>query len=412
MEPDSNITVITHHDKPLGGSKKRIITTILGIFILAGAVATGSYLVQQNQKTRTRAGGVILSLSSNNQSPQVGSTFTVALAIDTGGTGVSGADIKINYDPNALTATQIQAGTFLPTVLSNGQISSGSAKIILGTNVDSSGPHPATGVSTLAQVTFTVKAPGTTTISYDPATIVTTLGQTTNSVGTKNSLQITIPTPTPVPIPGLTGWWKFDETSGSAVDSSGNNLTGTPNGTTIVAGKSGNGRNFTPGNYINMGAGSSLNAWPSLTLSGWINIASLPANSNTYYLPFGKDSAYRFIIGPDGSMHFVVATTANGWYSAGTVANSDIKLATGTWYHIAGVYDGTNIKIYINGVLHGTSSPNISGNVSSVNSPFTVGIPTYNAGVTVNGFNGIIDNVRLYKAALNQSQISQDMNTF
>lgn len=205
MEPETNITAIIHPpetSKKLGDKiggmfssikpKGRIITTILGIFLLTGALGVGAYLVQQAQKTKTSAGGAILSFSTNNASPAVGSSFVVAVALDTAGTKVSAADVKVNFDSNLLTATAVTPGTFLPTVLPGGGIGGSSARIIMSALFDSSGAHPQTGTGVLGQITFRAKAAGNTNISFDSGSVVTIIGQNSNGVGSTIPVQIAV----------------------------------------------------------------------------------------------------------------------------------------------------------------------------------------------------------------------------
>jgi len=81
----------------------------------------------------------------------------------------------------------------------------------------------------------------------------------------------------------------------------------------------------------------------------------------------------------------------------------------GVWYHIAGVYDATadTLDIYINGVadngvLRGTVPP------SQVSPAVNVNIGRRTGGF---GFNGVIDEVRIYNRALSAEEIQADMNT-
>ena len=76
---------------------------------------------------------------------------------------------------------------------------------------------------------------------------------------------------------------------------------------------------------------------------------------------------------------------------------------TGTWYHVAGVYDANahSLAIYVNGVLSGqtfavTTSPAI-GHTG-------IGHGQYNYGY-VDWVNGAIDDVRLYSSALTAADI-------
>lgn len=191
-------------------SNRRIITTILGVFILTASLAVGAYLVQ-NANKRTKASGVILTLSPSTTAPGVNQTVTVAVAMDTQGLSVCGSDLQIKYDPNLLTLTSWQAGTFLPVVLTPPANSSTSLGNYLTLSVGCDPTAPKTGTGIMATAVFSAKANGSTTISFGPGTDVAAIGQASNNVvGTANPVTINIGgatqppsiTPTP-PVPPL-----------------------------------------------------------------------------------------------------------------------------------------------------------------------------------------------------------------
>lgn len=143
---------------------------------------------------------------------------------------------------------------------------------------------------------------------------------------------------------------------------------------------------------------SSLKGMSKLTCSVWIKLNSLPAG-NCQILD--KNGTYRINVNSAGGVHFVVATTNNSWYSTGTSVSASTTLTTGTWYNIIGVYDGSHVKIYINGSLDGTGASAISGNIASNTNALYFG-----KDVDANYMNGILDEVQVYNTALNAGQIS------
>ena len=54
----------------------------------------------------------------------------------------------------------------------------------------------------------------------------------------------------------------------------------------------------------------------------------------------------------------------------GKYATSGVKIAQNQWNHVTGVYDGSVMKIYINGVLRGTTS--VTGNVTGITRRFVL----------------------------------------
>ena len=88
----------------------------------------------------------------------------------------------------------------------------------------------------------------------------------------------------------------------------------------------------------------------------------------------------------------------------GATACADVvsqqTLIAGNWYHLTGVYDGTQLKIYVNGVRDGSKAETraLTQRTSSVR----IGV-----GGTVNEpLKGIVDDVRIYNRALSDTEIS------
>ena len=79
---------------------------------------------------------------------------------------------------------------------------------------------------------------------------------------------------------------------------------------------------------------------------------------------------------------------------------SQQTLITGNWYHLTGVYNGAQLKIYVNGVLDGSKAETraLTQRTSSVR----IGV-----GGTVNEpLKGIVDDVRIYNRALSVTEVS------
>ncbi|MFZ1515029.1 MAG: HYR domain-containing protein [Saprospiraceae bacterium] len=158
--------------------------------------------------------------------------------------------------------------------------------------------------------------------------------------------------------------------------------------------------------YVTVADNAVLEGMGALTVMGWMKIDALPVQN---YAPIAKENAYRFIIGANGSFHFVVATNSNGWYSAGTVGSGGSNLLpTNKWIHVAGVYTGSKVNVYVNGVLMGTSTGTISGNIVNNGSPLTMAFKTAS---NINYFNGKMDEVGVFNQALTAAQIKTYLGT-
>ena len=122
-----------------------------------------------------------------------------------------------------------------------------------------------------------------------------------------------------------------------------------------------------------------------MTLAAWVNPTSL-------------STAWQDVIYKGNVNYFLMASSDNGGSPVGggtfggTVKGSfgTAALAANTWTYLATTYDGSSIKIYVNGVQ--VSSIAASGPITTSLNPLQIG------GDTVAGqfFKGLIDEVRVY----------------
>ena len=87
------------------------------------------------------------------------------------------------------------------------------------------------------------------------------------------------------------------------------------------------------------------------------------------------------------------------------VCTGTSNLPLNTWTHLAGTYDGSVMRLYVNGIQAGTFS--VSGNMATSNSPLRIG----GNNVWPEFFSGKIDEIRIYNRSLTQAEIQSDMNT-
>jgi fibronectin type 3 domain-containing protein len=201
---------------------------------------------------------------------------------------------------------------------------------------------------------------------------------------------------------GLVAAYGFEEGSGTTVqDSSGNRNTGTiSNATWTASGKYGKALMFNGTNAriniadsasLHLSSGMTLEAWvsPAATVSSWRDL--IYKQTDIYYLEAGSDSGVPALGGTfAGSNDNLFATS---------------RLAVHTWTHVAATYDGSTLRIHINGTQ--VSSKARTGAITSSTGALSIG------GDPVFGqyFNGAIDEVRIYNRALSQAEIQTDMNT-
>lgn len=83
---------------------------------------------------------------------------------------------------------------------------------------------------------------------------------------------------------------------------------------------------------------------------------------------------------------------------------STTQPVTGEWYHVAGVYDGSYVKLYVNGVLEAQAAQ--SGKINSYSNSFRFVFGEWaNSANNYRRFNGDIDEVTIWNVALTQTQV-------
>jgi hypothetical protein len=136
-----------------------------------------------------------------------------------------------------------------------------------------------------------------------------------------------------------------------------------------------------------------------MTLEAWVN-------------PTALGSAWRAVVfkeQPSGMVYSLYANKANG-RPVGQVniggernVNGSAALPLNTWSHLAVTYDGSQLRLYVNGALVGTKSQ--SGTIPVSSGPLRIG------GNSIWGewFKGAIDEVRVYDRAVTPAEILADM---
>lgn len=89
------------------------------------------------------------------------------------------------------------------------------------------------------------------------------------------------------------------------------------------------------------------------------------------------------------------------------VATGATTLSPNTWYYIIGTYDGTNLKIYVNGKQDGSGTKSVATSTTS-------DVANYYIGEQYNGalfFKGFIDDLKVYNYTRSSTQILNDYNS-
>ncbi|NEQ49967.1 MAG: hypothetical protein F6K11_07525 [Leptolyngbya sp. SIO3F4] len=201
---------------------------------------------------------------------------------------------------------------------------------------------------------------------------------------------------------GLVGHWQFDETTGTqASDSTGNHsgiLTNMASNQ-WTTGHIGGALAFDGHNdRVIVADSSALDITNTLTLATWVKADSFQAfdgliTKGTSTISYGLD------LDSDGSLIFSAnygnLSGASGWGDW----DSNTRLTTGQWHHVAVTYDGSYVRFYIDGQL--------DSNVVQTNVKFGTSNQALILGAELVGshFDGALDDARVYNRALNTDEI-------
>ncbi len=203
------------------------------------------------------------------------------------------------------------------------------------------------------------------------------------------------------------GWWKFDEGSGtSASDASGNGNVGTlqPGATwaTGVVGPYCVSLAGTNTGFVNVPT-PVVDTTKSYTVMGWVNL-SQTSGYQTFVSIDGNQVSGFFLQLRGDTGKFALSALSSDAPGAPTYATASAAPATGQWYHLAGVYDAAakTLSLYVNGVLQQTVTYSAAWQAPGHTE---IGRGKYNGG-PVDFVSGKMDDVRAYSTALSAAAIS------
>ncbi len=179
-------------------------------------------------------------------------------------------------------------------------------------------------------------------------------------------------------------------------DGSGNGLNGTIRGNpAFVEGIAGMALSFDGVNdYVDCGNNAAFDITEQITLSAWVNTNDAGSGQHKPYVGKG-DNAYAIKHASSNSIEFFIFDGT--WYLAQVRVDESFN---GEWHHVAGTYDGSELKTYVDGVLGAT--------VAHVGS---IDVQTHNLTIAMNSqetdrfYDGVIDEVKIYNRALSPSEI-------
>jgi hypothetical protein len=149
------------------------------------------------------------------------------------------------------------------------------------------------------------------------------------------------------------------------------------------------------------------------TLEAWIYPLTI-GTQHTIMSLYGKGDQIPMYIYPDGRVSFRVVHAA---YPDPSIPDSVAEIQSTTqlqpnnWYHVAGVWDGCEMAIYVDGVKENSLSPSFSPSVPPSNT-LDIG-KVWTAASTPNGarsfFNGYVDELRISSIARTFGPVSAEI---
>lgn len=208
--------------------------------------------------------------------------------------------------------------------------------------------------------------------------------------------------PSYVPTSGLISWYSF---SGNPNDSSGHSLNGSitggvslttdrfgnPNSSYLFDGSTG---------FISVPSNSLLNLSNSYSISGWFNTSSISGSQRTIISQSKTTSQGGLCLNLDNLQNYDVwgdNTDVNGVHSI----NSNFTPSINTWYNSVETYDGTWLRIYVNGQIKDSTQYTI--NLSNNLHILTIG--SQNVTGTTDYWVGKLDDIGVWNRGLTSTEV-------
>ena len=201
----------------------------------------------------------------------------------------------------------------------------------------------------------------------------------------ESSLQLTVQ-------PGsLVAYYAFEENSGTFVrDTSFNANNATATSTTWGGGRVGNGGVFNGTSGYATGVDNDIAT--NITVSAWFN-----SDATQTAAIVNKEATQGSLELSSNTPSFKITTN-----STLRTASAGSSVSNSAWHHIVGTYDGSNVKLYVDGTQ--AQSVAATGAISTNNSAWTIGRDTAGA----NYFDGNIDEVKIYSRALGADEVKAE----
>ncbi|UCG24569.1 MAG: hypothetical protein JSW55_00785 [Chloroflexota bacterium] len=213
------------------------------------------------------------------------------------------------------------------------------------------------------------------------------------------------------PPAGIVSRWPGDGHAGDIADGNDGTLEGNA---TFADGMVGQAFSFDgDGDYVKVPRAANLDVGGELTIELWMKAdPSNPMDSCCQGLVATDHYGFAIANGAGGSVYGVLLFVSgdNGGAHTSDLEDGGYPLNPGEWYHVAGVYDGAHLKLYVNGEMV-VEPPELAGTIWPMleTSFLTIGSEDGRTNepdlIGERYFHGLIDEVGLYNRGLSASEI-------
>jgi len=205
---------------------------------------------------------------------------------------------------------------------------------------------------------------------------------------------------------GPAGYWRLDESSGTTAA----NLTGSGAGVYRNGAGVGAAGLLTAepsrkavsldgvDDSVSVASSSALSPTQKVTVEAWVRPDALPATGSYATLVAKRSSYYLQLSGPRLEFGVYQSGGRRRLYAPAGA------LSVGTTSHVVGVYDGSSMKVYVNGVEVASAAQ--TGAVSTTSNGLQIGSWT----TSTEFFDGTVDEVAVYPGALSANRVSAHYN--
>ena len=211
---------------------------------------------------------------------------------------------------------------------------------------------------------------------------------------------------------GMVAWWKGDGNFNDAIGGD----TASPGGPVQFVPGEVNQAFIISNDDISAPSTPSLSMSSALSIDTWVHLNGYSGNTGLVYKGALKHSLgdpnpidlgdYDLGIAPSGDTSIDRLSFQLNNDSGDLVGGTN--LVVGQWYHVAATFDGTQMKLYVNGVLDGVQ--NYTSFISTSNNPVYIGVRVGDWFGSSFALNGDLDETSIYNRALTQAEVQSIYN--